>query len=57
MDTIHAYRNEESMMEARVCKHNLGFSVVIVDLDSGEFCRSIKIFHTEDAAREYAKKI
>jgi hypothetical protein len=54
---LHTLVNEESALEALVARIGGGYSVVLRDLDSGEYLPEARIYRTEAAALAHAERI
>jgi hypothetical protein len=53
---LHIIKCDEDGYEIHVAQISKGYSVVLKDLDCGEFAPAMKIFKTESAALEFARK-
>lgn len=56
-NVIATFHDDESNLDVQVVKIDTGYSVSILDIDSGEILPSILIFNDEVHAVEKAKRI
>ena len=54
---LAVYTNEEDQVEATVHPHERGFSVVVQDLDSGEYLPNVRIWPTQKEAEANAQEV
>lgn len=54
---LYEITNTDNGMQSKVHSHAKGFSVVLQDLDSGEFVPVVKIFADKERAVAYAREI